>query len=232
MLPPARRPARLANGYNAHVSDRTKSGSVSPPLVARHFLLFVTMVVCLGGCKRLQPTDMTQLDQAGMWFNDVAQLRELKVTPPEVQQLVLARQSGLSDASCVEFVRISRAHQEPFASGEAAAGLLRAGLTEDSILELARLNQLGPWWGEAQAMRLAGLSDAVVLAVATRRAAGEPVLSSRKVADLQNAGLTQNEIMAQINRGATDADADEIAIRRNYAAGGHNFVHQRGLRRR
>jgi hypothetical protein len=167
-----------------------------------------------------------------MWVNSVEQLRQLKISDAEVQQLVLAHQAGLTDAACIELVRISHARQEIFASGQAAGGLLGAGFHEDSVLELARLNQLGAWSGEAQAMRLAGLSDEVVLAVAKRRAAGQPVLSSRKIADLQNAGLTQNEIIAQINRGATDADADEIVARRNYAAGGHSFVHQRGMRRR
>jgi hypothetical protein len=175
---------------------------------------------------------MTQLNQAGMWFNSVEQLRQLHVTNQEVQQLVVARQAGLTDPACVELVRIAHGREEPFAGGQSAAALLEAGFREASILQLARLNQLGVWSGEAQAMRLAGLADSVVLAAAARRAAGQPVLSSRKVADLQNAGLTQKEIINEVNRGATDAEADEIVFRRNYAAGGHSFVHQRGLRRR
>jgi hypothetical protein len=200
--------------------------------VPRYLLAIVALAFGLGGCKKTQHTDMTQLDQAGMWFNSVEQLRQLNVTNQEVQQLVVGRQAGLTDPACVELVRISHGRGEPFAGGQSAAALFEAGFREASILQLARLNQLGGWSGEAQAMRLAGLSDSVVLAAAARRAAGQPVLSSRKVADLQNAGLTQKEIIAEINRGATDADADEIVFRRNYAAGGHSFVHQRGLRRR
>jgi hypothetical protein len=214
------------------VSNPSKPGLFARNSVARYFLSALALVVALGGCSKFQHTDTTKLDQAGMWVNSVDQLRQLKITDPEVQQLVLAHQAGLTDAACVELLRISHARQQIFASGQAAGGLLEAGFHEDSILELARLNQLSAWSGEAQAMRLAGLSDEVVLAVAKRRAAGQPVLSSRKIADLQNAGLTQNEIIVQINRGATDAQADEIVARRTYAAGGHSFVHQRGLRSR
>ncbi len=195
------------------------------------FLAVLATALGMGACKKNKVPDLTQLDQVGVGFNGIEQLRQLNVTKDEVQQLMLARQAGLSDPACIELVRISHLHKEPF-GGQAAAGLLSAGFREASILQLARLDQLGAWSGEAQAMRLAGLSDTVVLALAARRAAGEATLSGRKVADLQNAGLTQIEIIAQINRGATDADADEIVMRRNYAAGGHSFVSERGLRRR
>ena len=146
--------------------------------------------------------------------------------------LSAALRAGLDDTSCIELVRIARAHQLPFAGGEAVAGLLGAGFQQNSILALARLGQLESWAGEAQALRLAGLSDEVILSVARRRAAGQPVLSTAKIADLQNAGLNQNELIAEINRGTTDTDADDIIMRRNYLAGGHTFVHQKGMRRR
>ena len=92
------------------------------------------------------------------------------------------------------------------------------------MLELARLNQLGLWAGEALALRLSGLSDQVILAVARRRAAAQPVLSSVKVSALKNAGLNEAQILADINSGISDQQADKIIAERNYAAGGHSFV--------
>ena len=195
------------------------------------FVPLLALALASGGCKKAHPTDTTALDQAGMWFNSVEQLRQIGVTGPEVQQLALARQGGMSDASCIELVRIAHDRHGTFADGATIAGLLSAGLSEDSVIALARMDQLNGWGGEAQVMRLAGLSDAVILAVARRRAAGEVVLSGAKVADLQNSGLTQSEIIAVIDRGTADAQADDIIYRRNYLAGGHRFVHQTGRRR-
>ena len=77
-------------------------------------------------------------------------------------------------------------------------------------MTLAHLNELGPFAGEAQAMKLAGLSDEVILALARRRSAGEPVLSSAKAAGLRNAALTNAQILDDVNRGMTDAQADAI----------------------
>lgn len=194
-------------------------------------LLPLLAALGLGGCKRLHHTDLTPLDQAGMWSSSVDTLRQFQVNDAEVRQLALARQGGLSDDACVSLVRIAHGRQGAFTDGQAVAGLFGAGLAEDSILELARLNQLGLWAGEAEAMRLANLSDQVILTVARRRAAGEPVLSSAKVADLRNAGLSDKEIIQDIENGTTDEEADAIIARKNYAAGGHSFVPNRGRRR-
>ena len=184
------------------------------------------------GCGKLKRSaDTKALDQAGMWFNSVSELQQLGVTDVEVQQLLPVRQAGASDATCIELVRIAHERHQAFADGPAIANLVDAGFQENSVLALARLDQLGLFTGEAEAMRLAGLSDGVVLAVAQRRAEGKPVLSSAKIADLRNAGLSEKEILAQINSGATDAQADDLIYRRNYLAGGHSFVHQTGRRR-
>jgi hypothetical protein len=191
-------------------------------------------MVALAGCQKLSttPTDMAPLDQAGMWFNSVDQLRQIKVSDFEVKQLALARQAGLTDQDCVELIRIAHGRQQSFADGQGIADLLGAGFGENSVLELSRLNQLGLWTGEAEAMRLANLSDNVVLTVARRRATGQPVLSGAQVAGLRNAGFTEKEIVDDIQGGVTDAQANESIARRKYLEGGHSFVRQRGRRRR
>lgn len=194
--------------------------------------ILLALLWALAGCQTAPRVDTSPLDQAGMWFDGVEQLRELQVTNDEVQQLLLARQAGITDQTCVELVRLARRRNEPFTDGQAIAGLVRAGLQEQSVMALARLNQLGLLAGEAQAMRLAGLSDEVVLAVARRRNAGQPVLSSFKAAELRNAGLTDRQILDAVNRGTTDAQADALIAQRTRAAGGHRFVRQRSTRRR
>ena len=166
-----------------------------------------------------------------MYFNNVEELRQLSVTDSEVAQLVSARQAGVTDESCVELVHIAHMRHQLFTDGQAVAGLVGAGLAENTVLELARLNQLGLWSGEAQALRLSGLSDTVILAIARRRAAAQPVLSGPKVAALKNAGLNETQILGEINSGISDEQADRIVAERNYAAGGHSFVRQ-GRRRR
>lgn len=173
---------------------------------------------------------MGPLDEAGMWFNSVDQLRDLHMTNPEVQQLALARQAGVSDQDCVELVRLARGRGLTFSSGDTVAGLISAGVAENSVLQLDRLNQLDSWGGQAQILRLAGISDEVILDVAHRRAAHQTVLSGAKVSDLQNAGLSQRELLAMIDRGTTDAEADAFIARKKYLAAGHSFVHQRGRR--
>jgi hypothetical protein len=187
--------------------------------------------LALAGCSKLHRTDLKPLDQAGMYFNNVEQLRQLGVSDAEVAQLVPARQAGVPDEACVELIRIARARHQPFADGQAVASLVSAGVRQDSVLELARLNQLGLWSGEAEALRLSGLSDQVVLAVARRRAAGQPSLSSPKIAALKNAGFNETQILADINNGVSDAQADRIIAERNYANGGHTFVSERRRRR-
>jgi hypothetical protein len=181
------------------------------------------------GCKtKTQPADMAALDEAGMWFNSIDELRNFHMTSPEVQQLAVARQAGISDEDCVELVRLARSRGLTFSDGEIVAGLISAGLAENSVLELDRLKQLDSWGGQAQILRLAGISDAVILDVAHRRAAGQAVLSAAKISDLQNAGLSQRELLAMIDRGTTDAEADAFIARKNYLAANHGFVHQRG----
>jgi hypothetical protein len=181
----------------------------------------------LTGCKQLHPTDLTPLNQAGMYFTNVEQLRQLSVSDSEVAQLVPAHQAGVSDDDCIELIRIARSRNQPFADGQAVAGLLNAGVSEKSVLELDHLDQLGPWSGEALVLRLSGLSDQVILAIARRRVADQPVLSSAKVSALKNSGLSEAQILADINSGISDAQADRIIAERNYAAGGHSFVRQR-----
>ena len=94
------------------------------------------------------------------------------------------------------------------------------------MLELAHLNQLGLWAGQAQALRLAGLSDKVILAVAQRRSQNLPVLSEKTLGELNNAGVSDAAIQDMVQNGVTEEQASYYIAQRQRAAGGHGFVYQ------
>jgi hypothetical protein len=195
--------------------------------------LLLILVAPLAACKHAEQTNTQPLDEAGMWFNSVSELRTLNVSNAEITELAKARQAGLSDLSCVELIRFARGHQQPFSGGQPIADLLSTGSSEQTVLELARLNQLGLWAGEARALRLAGLSDRVILAVAQRRSQGLPVPSGEKLAGLKNVGASDAAIVDMVQKGLTDQQASNYIVQRERAAGGHAFVYQgRGRKKR
>jgi hypothetical protein len=180
--------------------------------VARILVLSAALCVtaCVAGCHMEPLLDTKPLDAAGMSYDAIQQLKTLKITAPEIAQVAVARQSGFSDANCIAVVNIYRGHNQPFDAGDDIAGLMRAQVSEDTILELARLNQLGIAAGEFQAMRLAGLSDAILLEVARHRAANQPVLAGASLASLKNAGVRELTLLELARRGVPDSQAAAI----------------------
>ena len=166
----------------------------------------------------MQPLDTAPLDHTGMGYDAIQELKSLNVTPAEVAEMAQARQAGLPDPDCVEVLRIYRGRGQAFNAGAAIAGMIQVGLREDTLLELARLNQLDHGWGELEAMRLARLSDAVVLEVARHHAEGRPVLSGASLARLKNAGLRDATLLELARRGVPDSRADAILSARRHRA--------------
>jgi hypothetical protein len=183
-------------------------------------------IVVLCSCKPAQKPDTEQSNQRAMWLDSVPELRTLDISNAEVAELTKAHQAGLTDPSSVVLIRLARERKIPFADGQSVADLLNVGSSQDTVLELARLNQLGPWAGEARVIRLAGLSDKVILAVAGRRSRGVTVLSGEMLGELKNTGASDATILAMVQRGDSDQTAAKYIAQRN-AAGGHNFVFQR-----
>jgi hypothetical protein len=192
------------------------------PRVACLALLLLALLAT--SCKHIPALDTRPLDQAGMWFEAIQQLRGLDITQAEVAQLARARESGVSDAGCIELIRTARSRNLPFAEGDAVASLRRGGMAEPAVLQLSKLNQLVSWSGEALAMRLAGMSDELVLAVAQRRAKGEPVMSGNSLARLKNTGFTDPQLLEMVQRGTTDAQAEQLIAARQRAAAPSGFV--------
>jgi len=172
------------------------------------FLSSLAGVLLLAACTKR--ADMRPLGEAGMDSPSVAELRKLDPTDAEVAELVKVKNAGFADSFCIDLVRAARSHNHAFTAGDDVATLQRIGLADATILELARLDQFGPWTDEVRAMRLAGVTDATILALAERHAAGKPVLSSFALARLKNAGFNDLMLLELARRGLTDSDANEI----------------------
>jgi hypothetical protein len=195
--------------------------------------LLLVLLLPLAACKHAeQQSDTQALDEAGMWSNSVSELRTLNVSNAEISELSQARRGGLSDASCIELIKLARSRQQPFSGGQPIADLLAAGSSEETVVELARLDQLGLWAGEAQALRLAGLSDKVILAVAERRSKGLAVLSGGNLAELKNSGASETVILDFIHKGLSDERATEYVAQREHATGGTGWTYLGHSRKR
>jgi hypothetical protein len=181
-------------------------------------LFFLWTVLVMAGCHSVNPIDTKPLDNAGMTYDSIVQLKDLQITAPEVAQVASARQAGFSDADCIDTLKTFRARNQPFDAGDAIAGLARAQVSDATILELAKLNQLGLGVGELQAMKLAGLSDEVILEVARHRAEGKPILGGASLAGLKNAGVRGPTLLELARRGIIDSQAQEIATLRKHGA--------------
>jgi hypothetical protein len=189
--------------------------------------ILLLVVLLFSGCQSKQQPDTQQADQTAMWLDQVPELKSLNVSNAEVAELAKGHEVGLSDPSCVALIKLARSRKIPFADGQSIADLLSTGSSEQTVLELARLNQLGIWAGQARALRLAGFSDKIVMAVAQRRAQGLSTMSGEKLAELKNTGASEVAILDMIQKGFTDKDASAYLAQRERASG-HGFVYQGG----
>lgn len=176
------------------------------------------LVVFAAGCKHIEPLDIKPLDAAGMNYDSIKQLQLLHITASEVAEISKARNGGLTDRDCIEIVQIYHGRGQQFDAGETVAGLVQVRMRDATILELARMNQLGLGAGELQAIRLVGLSDAVVLEVAHRHSEGKPVLSGASLGALKNTGLRESTLLELVRRGVPDSHVTEIVALRRHRA--------------
>jgi hypothetical protein len=199
--------------------------------LARSVFTLAASLLLLAGCNKVRQTNMSSLDAAGMHPDSIEQLHKYQVNDDEVQQILIAGRAGMSEQGCIRLVEIARSRHRAFAEGDGVAGLLGAGMNENSVLEIIRLDQLTLFAGEAAAMRLAGLSDDVILCVARHRAKGQTVIAGAQLAELRDAGYSNVQLVDMVNRGITDKQAEDAVARHDYAVGGHAFVRQHGRRR-
>ena len=201
----------------------------NPSLLA---VLALLPVLCIG-CNSHPLTDYRPLDKAGMWSGGMAELRKLNTTDAEISQVVILKNAGVSDDICVALVTAAHAHHHPFSSAESAKSLNGAGFTDEQILAFAKGDQLDTLSPDAVMLRLIGLSDPTVQKLLQRRMHGLATLSSTEIGRLKNTGLSEKEIMARVENGMTDAQADAEAAARekSRAHNGTGFVRVHGRRR-
>jgi hypothetical protein len=194
-------------------------------LVTR-FPLVILFIFVAAGCKRVLPVDTVPLDNVGMNFDSIQHLKALKISTAEVPEIAKVKQAGMPDSDCVQLLQVFRSGGVPFNAGDAVAGLLQVGISEDTIFELAKINQLGIGFGELQAMHLAGLSDDIILVVAHDHAFGMPVLSGASLAGLKNTGLRGSTLLALAQRGIPDSQAEAIIVARRHGASDAEILHR------
>jgi hypothetical protein len=187
--------------------------------VFRASLIAGILALALVSCTRAPSADTQALDRSGMAYDSVKQLEALKIKQAEVAEILKMHDAGLSDQDCIRLIRIFHARSQIFSAGDTVGGLIQAGMSDETILALASLDQLGPPSGELEAMHLAGLSDAIILEVARHRAAGKPVLSGASLAGLKNTGLRGSTLLELARRGIPDSEAKVIlSLRRRGAS--------------
>jgi hypothetical protein len=162
------------------------------------------------GCGKDHYLDTLPLQKAGMNYDAIKQIQAMRASDAEVAEAAKARAGGLSDATCVELLQLARSAQEP-RFGEAAVNLTQSGMTEKDILAIAQLGQLKDGAGELQAMRLTGVSDAVLIEVATRHSEGKAALSGASLAKLKDSGVKEQTLCELVRRGLRDDQVATIA---------------------
>src|SRR5579864_4954049 len=150
--------------------------------------LLLASIALVSSCRTAPKADTDQSDQMAMWLDSVPQLKTLNVSNAEIVELNKTHEAGLTDPSAVVLIQLARNRKQPFAEGQSVVDLLNAGCSEETVVSLGRLNLLGPWAGEARAIRLEEISDKIILAVAQRHAKGLTVLSGEKLGELKNTG--------------------------------------------
>ncbi len=196
----------VSTSLHRHGQEPSNGWSILLALATALFALFAA-----SGCKRFEYVSTRPLDEVGFSYSAIEQLRGLYINDAEVAELVKAKAGNVSEQACIELVRAARTRRQRFTEGAVVADLHSGGLSDDVIVELGRLDQFGPWLGEAQAIHLAGISDRILLAVARRRSEGKPALSGGSLARLKNAGLSESTIYELTVRGIADAEAEYIA---------------------
>jgi len=192
-----------------------------------HLLLMCAILpVVSGGCKKAPTKTDILLDQAGLPYERIQELRELKVSDMEVAEVVKIRQEGISDATAVALVREAHSRVHPFSSGNAVINLSHAGFAESDILELASTDRMETLSLDAVTLRLTGISSAVVVRVLHRQAKGLPTMSGPMIGELKNTGLTDQQILERINGGMTDAAAGREITQRKRSRNKTGFVRQ------
>lgn len=195
------------------------------------FYACACVLLVIAGCQNHPLTDYRPLDQAGMWFGKVQELKALNTDDTEVAQIVRLKKEGISDDTCVQLISAAHIRKHDFASSEAVLNLYRGGFSEAEILDIAGTDRIDSLSLDAITLRLTGLSNAAVLEILHRKAKGLRTLSGPVIGRLKNDGLSDAQILERIRQGMTDQQAEHEATALEYYRNKTGFVHSHGRRR-
>ena len=185
---------------------------------AAQLALILILSAHLAGCDEFRLLDTGPLDQAGMSYSSIKEMKSLHISQPEVLQIAKVRRAGLSDSDCVALLRTSHLQGQPFTSGDAVAGLYQSGVSESTVMALVNLDQVGLGSGELQAMHLAGLPDALILGIARDRANGKSTLSGEALGTMRNLRIENATLLQLVQRGTPESDGALIIEARRHGA--------------
>jgi len=188
--------------------------------------------LALGGCKTQPKINYAPLDQAGMWSSSVDQLKNLNVTDLEIAQLSKLKRVGASDDLCLALFKAAHDHHHDFSNADSAIRLSQAGYSDEQILEMAKSDQIDILSGEAITLKLIGLSNPTVQAIIRRHISGLPTLTSEQIGRLKNTGMSEKQILDQVNQGLSNDQAEKLIASREANRNHSNtgFIRNRGRR--
>jgi hypothetical protein len=197
-------------------------------------LLLGVSVLALAGCQKSARTDYSALDRSGMWSSSLDELKTLRPTDAEINQLAKLKQVGASDDLCLSLLKTARSHGHEFNSADAVTSLSRAGYADSEILAIAKSDQIDILSGEAVTMKLIGLSNSTVQAILHRRMQGLPTLTTAQIGRLKNTGMSDKQILDVVEQGYPNDKAEAFITQREAVRNHSNtgFVRVRGRRRR
>jgi hypothetical protein len=196
-------------------------------------ILLGVWALFVAGCQKHAQTDLSALDQTGMWSSSLDELKKWKVSDMELAQLTKLKHSGAADDLCLALLKAARDHHHEFSSADAAMDLSRAGYTDAEILVVAQSDQIDILSGEAVTLKLIGLTNPTVQAILHRRMQGLPTLTSEQIGRLKNTGMSEKQILDVVNQGLSDQQAEALISKREAARNHSNtgFVRVQGRRR-
>ena len=165
-----------------------------------------------------------------MWSSSLDEVKKLNVTDLEITQLSKLKRVGASDDLCLALLKAARDHHHDFSNADSAIELSQAGYSDDQILEMARSDQIDILSGEAITLKLIGLSNPSVQEIIHRRIQGVPTLTSAQIGRLKNTGMSEKQILEQVEQGLSNEAAEKLIASREANRNHSNtgFVRNRG----
>jgi hypothetical protein len=160
--------------------------------------------------------DFRKLQNAGCSAGTITRLQDLKISTAEIDEIILIRNAGTADETCVSLVELDHRRSTKFSEGRHVAELRNAGMSDQTIIQLHKLRAIDSWTSDIATMRRAGISDDAIEGMAKLRLKDSHFsLSGKEIAKIKNAGYGEDGIVRLLERGLNSGQvADVTALRK------------------